>query len=78
MVLQMDLLLFMTATEMSYIEVDLKMGNPKENGFLQIQKIMKKQLNLIDISLFNFSNDNFLCQYHPIPFHFIVLIKFKK
>ena len=28
----------------------LKMGNPMENGFLQIQKIMKKQLNLIDIS----------------------------
>ena len=55
--------------------------NGKPSGewiFTNPKKIMKKQSNLIDISLFNFSNDNFLHQYHPIPFHFIVLIKFKK
>ena len=71
-------LLFTIATVMNCIEGFLLMANHQENGCLQIQKIMKKQSNLIKINFFNFRYNNFLCHYHSIPFHFIVLIKFKK
>ena len=50
----MDLLLYMIAMVMNCIEVFLKMVNPLESGFLQIQKTMKKQLNLIKNSFYHF------------------------
>ena len=74
----MDQLLFTTVMVMNSTEGFLLMANHQVNGCLQIQKIKKNQSNLIKISFFNFRYNNFLCHYHSIPFHFIVLIKFKK
>ena len=52
--LPMDLLLYMIVMDMNCIQGCLKMVNLLESGFLQIQKTMKKQLNLIKNSLYHF------------------------
>ena len=52
--LPMDLLLYMIVMVMNCIEGCLKMVNLQESGFLQTQKTMKKQLNLIKNSLYHF------------------------
>ena len=66
--LPMGPLLFTTATVMNCIEDFLLMANHQENGCLQIQKIMKKQSNLIKINFFNFRYNNFLYHYHSFLF----------